>query len=442
MYNFRYHLVTIVSIFLALAVGLLIGAAITGSDLVRSTSNDMLEDVLGRFSELETENAQLTEDLAFETPFGAQMLRGWQDGRLEGRTIVLLTSEADEDTALASRIATLMEQSGAVAVTVQVAQPDFGTTDEKVVTALQEIVPAVDGRPYNEVLAQALVDEWAYEYVPDPTAKPPATGTTNGTGAPEDAADATSTDPNAASTDLANIGGIGSANTTPAPGTGGATTDPAAVALEAAFDKNYQLTSKLIDLGCITVTVDYHRFIEHEGIDPEGAQAAAWALAGERTLPYAMNGAVDLLVNSSDDGVGVSPDTTGIAIAALVKDKGANEELPYPRFKPTASTTRQPTEEDETGDEEGPATLSAVGDGSSSYFAVLLQDAGRNAGMVENARQRDLSCVTVFGDNAGRYSLVALLSGAQTGIYGSDRAPDSKYPSLPQDPTGLAPFTT
>ncbi len=81
MYNLRYHLVTICSIFLALAIGLLLGAAIAGSDLVRDTSQGLVDSLLEEFNDITQENNELTNQIEVERPLTQQLLGYWQDGQ-------------------------------------------------------------------------------------------------------------------------------------------------------------------------------------------------------------------------------------------------------------------------------------------------------------------------------------------------------------------------
>jgi hypothetical protein len=78
MYNFRYHLVTIVSIFAALALGLLLGVAITGSDLVRDASSNLAKSLTDQFDELNATNRDLSDKLKNEQQFSEALATGWQ----------------------------------------------------------------------------------------------------------------------------------------------------------------------------------------------------------------------------------------------------------------------------------------------------------------------------------------------------------------------------
>jgi hypothetical protein len=67
-----------------------------------------------------------------------------------------------------------------------------------------------------------------------------------------------------------------------------------------------------------------------------------------------------------------------------------------------------------------------------SGMPVLLTQTGTaSAAVAQAAHDAGLSCVTTPTTVMGQYSILALLSGAQSGVYGSDRAEDNRFPALP-----------
>ncbi|NLG10436.1 MAG: copper transporter, partial [Coriobacteriaceae bacterium] len=163
MYNLRYHLVTICSIFLALAIGLLLGAAISGSNLVRDTSQGLVDSLLEQFNEITKENSDLSKRLAVEQPLTQQLLGTWQDGRLANRTVVVLTGATTADAELSRQASQAIARSGGVPVIITVKTAEFGLTDGPITESLQQLVPAVDGEPYTTTIGRVLVDEWTFD---------------------------------------------------------------------------------------------------------------------------------------------------------------------------------------------------------------------------------------------------------------------------------------
>ena len=109
-YSARYHAFSIIAIFTALAIGIVIGAGF-GQDLVSDASED-LEQSLS--SDLEEESAradELAADLDREQAFGLRLYPPLVDGRLEGETIgVIALGDLPEN--LAREIEETIEPTG------------------------------------------------------------------------------------------------------------------------------------------------------------------------------------------------------------------------------------------------------------------------------------------------------------------------------------------
>jgi hypothetical protein len=374
MYNFRYHLVTIVSIFAALAIGLLLGVAITGSELVKDTSNDMTASLMEQFDDLNTQNRDLSDQLAQEQSLRAQLFAGWRNGRLEGRTVVVLSAGGDTNTALNRALANTVSESGGIPVLVSIsASSGLGTQDEQLASELHDLVPPIEGEDYTATVTRALANEWTFRFVPN------------------------------------------------------------SLSAEEAFAANYPLTTRLSETGRIEIRVDYRSVIDTLGEAVPGtanvatAQLEAYQLAQEQQLPYACNGLIDTVALAVSPGVFSETGATSLALASLFDQKGALSELAYLRLRAGQDALLlQSSNQMDNG----------------NYYVVLVQDGTEADGLVEAAYEYDLPCVTSPFDPAGRYSIIALLSGAESGVYGLGREGVATNPPYPPDQTGRAPFVT
>jgi hypothetical protein len=426
MYNFRYHLVTICSIFLALAIGLLLGAAITGSNLVRDTSQGLVDSLLEQFNEITNENTKLSQQLEIERPLAQQLLGSWQVGRLEGRTVVILASGNANDTDLTRQTAQLIAESGGVPVTVTVVAPEFGLTNAETTAALQQLLPAIDSEPYTTTLAKALVDEWTYDGLPFTITTIPGE-TTNSQGAEGPKTDATgATDADATAVDPAvkATGDTASGDNTSPQNEGG----QGSLTLASGLTDHYPLTLKLVELGSIKITVSYDDFIARNASKMSTRLEEVWAEADAADLPYAVNGLVDMLAASNEDSSAFIADPVGLQAAFYVDNLGAVGDLPKYLWEPV--TSPEPPAATNQGEVASDASDTDVEDAAvRSEYAVLAQASGRANGLVDAATQMALSCVTTVEDNTGKYSLIVLLSGADKGVYGSDRPAGSRFPT-------------
>ncbi|MDR0308408.1 MAG: copper transporter [Coriobacteriales bacterium] len=162
MYNFRYHLVTIVSIFAALAIGLLLGVAITGSDLLRNTSDDLVASLQNQYTVLRQDNSSISESLKFEQGTSSFFFDDWRKERMNGRVIVLLSENNKTELDTQDSLASLVMSSGGAVVKVKVLVPNFGLDDPDTFAALKLLVTGLGNDNASQQLASALLTEWSY----------------------------------------------------------------------------------------------------------------------------------------------------------------------------------------------------------------------------------------------------------------------------------------
>jgi hypothetical protein len=97
MLNFRYHALSLVAVFLALAIGLLLGVAIGDKGLVSSAEHDvrasLRDDVRNAQAQRDDARAQLAERQRFER----EAYPGLVGGRLAGRRIALIELGGSSD---------------------------------------------------------------------------------------------------------------------------------------------------------------------------------------------------------------------------------------------------------------------------------------------------------------------------------------------------------
>jgi len=385
----------------ALALGLLLGAAIASSEFVRTTQSDMVESMLSRYETLVDNNARLEEEAEADTLFMSALVDDWTKERLNGRTIVVMLSDNSSDISLNSYLTKTISQAGGSVVSITVHREDFGLGDQAIRLALQEIVEEVPGESFHQALAKQLIEEWCYQY-----------SAISSEATQEDfdldvhiyQQTAEQTDPALLDLD----GGL----------------EPA-TALQKQFFERYPLTRALLSLGVISISADYSYL--QEQIDPVAPkdQMAAFHIATAWQLPYGVNGYVNGFLSTQDvsqDDV-VLQSQMGIWIAVYAQEAALENKLQFaawywPSLPQAASV-----------DAENP-----------NYHVLLIQPNYTQHSMALLASTYDLSCVTTPQTIRGQYSVIALLSGAEAGIYGEDRSAENHFAPLPQDLTGRAAF--
>jgi len=194
--DFRYHLISIVAVFLALATGLVLGASLLNTQLIE-TQNDQNESLIDDKNALRDEvgalEAQQQSLEAFITAAGPLAVR---DQLLEQRVVVVTLPGAAEGAGqdMIDSITVDLLSAGAVEVvgTVEITEmwTDQGETDvlDGLVAQLtQEDIALPDGTAYDRaavLLASALVGPRRGGGGPTDPDLPPATTTTNPTTTP------------------------------------------------------------------------------------------------------------------------------------------------------------------------------------------------------------------------------------------------------------------
>jgi Copper transport outer membrane protein, MctB len=159
--SFRYHIVTIVAVFLALAIGLLAGSAFVQPELQRE-----LED---QTAELQRANADLREaltevraEVAALDRFAEATLPYLTSNRLAGTQVVVVSQEGVEDAVLGQTQRSLVE-SGAEVLAVLSARNELASQDPATQAGLAEILQRPDAVPEDlaSLTATAIAERLA-----------------------------------------------------------------------------------------------------------------------------------------------------------------------------------------------------------------------------------------------------------------------------------------
>ncbi|GIU99711.1 MAG: hypothetical protein KatS3mg014_1327 [Actinomycetota bacterium] len=160
MIPFRQHVVTIVAIFLALALGMLAGSAFIQPRLVEQLRAQVAEQAR-RMGDLREEVGALRDRLANERAFNDVALAHLTEGRLLGQQVVVLSLEGLEGDAL-DEARRALDEAGAISIALQ-ARAAFAPTDPEAAAALAELLGEPDADPPElaALAARALAERLA-----------------------------------------------------------------------------------------------------------------------------------------------------------------------------------------------------------------------------------------------------------------------------------------
>jgi hypothetical protein len=122
----RYHLVSIMAIFLALGLGVVVGTTVINPSLVKNLNNQT-DELTQRVRDLQTEGLDLEARLESMNAFGDQAMPYLIDNALFGREVVIVTEEGVDARAIAETRRAL-DLSGAEILTTLTVRPTMSGT--------------------------------------------------------------------------------------------------------------------------------------------------------------------------------------------------------------------------------------------------------------------------------------------------------------------------
>lgn len=157
MYNLRYHITSLVSVFLALALGLVLGGLIVEQGTFERQQGALVEGLQQEFADLREANRELSTENTQLDALSADFIDAWGAERLEGRVIGVVTNAGREDGLTATREA--IEQAGGEVVVITLLVPSFGLDDPDLGAEVASLAP--DPERAESSIAASVVAEWA-----------------------------------------------------------------------------------------------------------------------------------------------------------------------------------------------------------------------------------------------------------------------------------------
>lgn len=167
MYSFRYHLASLTAVFLALGLGLVIGASLADGGALGEEQWAVISEIESRLGELREENARLTEEraryaatAAYHDEAWVQIGADWIGDALGDRHVTLFALQADA--ALAEGVKDLLRALGARVTPVLLADSTAVNADLADPLALylmgQAVPPSAEALIAEGALAPAVLD--------------------------------------------------------------------------------------------------------------------------------------------------------------------------------------------------------------------------------------------------------------------------------------------
>lgn len=157
MYNLRYHVASLVSVFLALALGLILGGLVVDKTSTLGQSA-IVNGIKQEFASIRKENTQLNADLGtyqeFASDLGAQAIKGTLSGKTIG--VIGLDVKADDS----ARKAIVAAGGTSVQITLSAVKYDKKNSSSKVNQLLAPIMTAEGTSDPYTAIGATLAKEW------------------------------------------------------------------------------------------------------------------------------------------------------------------------------------------------------------------------------------------------------------------------------------------
>jgi len=154
----RYHITSLVAVFLALAVGIVLGTAIVNKGIVERQQSALVSSLRSEFGSLRERNRALQEQANHNEQFFQNMLPLLIDKRLAGKRIAVVSTSAN-DAVRIRPVVTRLTQAGATVSVITIARQDLGVGEPSMAVKLQKIF--VREKLKGEELRQRLIAEVA-----------------------------------------------------------------------------------------------------------------------------------------------------------------------------------------------------------------------------------------------------------------------------------------
>ncbi len=153
MISFRFHIVSIVAVFLALAIGIVVGSTVIDRAIVEGLRN-RVDEVSNNLDERKAANDELREEIGDLTEFTDQSAPLSVDGRLTN-TVTVVVTDAGVDRSPVDRTIELLGEAGSAVRGLLTVEPSWSLEDEETQADLAAIVGlGADANP-GELQARA-----------------------------------------------------------------------------------------------------------------------------------------------------------------------------------------------------------------------------------------------------------------------------------------------
>lgn len=124
MLTWRYHLLSLVGVFLALGLGVLVGISVSDTGVLETSQDVLVRDIQSDLDGLRTENSQLSRERATNIRFQDDSFPFVVGGRLQGKRIAIVASSAAGDEVV-RKLTSAIDAAGGQVTSTTILNPRF-----------------------------------------------------------------------------------------------------------------------------------------------------------------------------------------------------------------------------------------------------------------------------------------------------------------------------
>jgi hypothetical protein len=159
MYNMRYHIASLVAVFLALAIGLVLGGLVVQQGGFDSKQRALVTSLQSEYNKLKKDNSSLKSTLTLEQSYAKMQTDAWVSGRMSGQTVIILTRGGKAEGA--DYAVAAVKNAGGSPIVVTILKPGLGLSGSSVASVTASVVGTSTDTPLAAKVATELVAEWS-----------------------------------------------------------------------------------------------------------------------------------------------------------------------------------------------------------------------------------------------------------------------------------------
>ncbi len=162
MFDIRYHIASLVAVFLALSLGILLGTVIVEKGIIVQQVQKQVENLEKKYDEIRAENKDLKSQAELANLFQKEVYNSLAEGKLANRKVAVIFTSSNTLKTKQDVLKSLSD-AGAKPVSVILRAPSFKLEDEKVKAKLLSFFP--EGELSDEEFKTKVIAKWVSELV-------------------------------------------------------------------------------------------------------------------------------------------------------------------------------------------------------------------------------------------------------------------------------------